>query len=217
MIRLGITGHRPNRLQLAPRVLARRVREVLGGLVAAASEPAVTGPVLDVQSPLAEGADQIVAGEALALGQRLTALLPMAAEDYEATFSDSALRPQFRKLLAAATATLMLECRPRNRLAAYAAVGMTTVARSDLLMTIWDGKPPEGPGGTPEIVQAALESNVPVIWIDAVRDREAVLVRAGPRDDGAACPALAVLARQAKPITPPAYGALIAAARAGLR
>lgn len=217
MIRLGITGHRPNRLQLAPEVLERRVRDVLGALIGAASEPAGTGPVLDVQSPLAEGADQIVAREALALGQQLTALMPMAADDYEATFTDGALRPQFRKLLAAATATVVLECRPKNRLAAFAAVGMTTVARSDLILTIWDGKPPEGPGGTPEIVQAALESNVPVIWIDAVRDREAVLLRAGPRDEGAACPALAVLARQARPITPSAYGALVAAARTGLR
>ncbi len=214
MIRLGITGHRPNRLQLDPLVLAGRVREVLGALVSAAADPQATGPVLDVQSPLAEGADQLVAEQALLLGQQLTALLPMAIADYEATFAAASARKPFRKLLAAASSTLTLEARARHRQAAFAAIGLTTVARSDLMLTIWDGKPADGPGGTPQILQSALQSNVPVIWIDAVRDRAPVLLRADPQDQYAGCDALTALARQAKPIAEPAYRALVAAVRA---
>jgi hypothetical protein len=36
---------------------------------------------------------------------------------------------------------------------------------------VWDGYPPAGRGGTPEIVAYAMSKGIPVIWIDAKRDR----------------------------------------------
>ncbi len=212
MIRLGVTGHRPNRLQLAETVLAARTRAVLEALIRAA--PPDAAPAVDIQSPLADGADRIVAREALALGQQVTAMLPLEIGDYEKTFADAASAVEFRDLLAKSRGRIELAARHRHRTAAYAAIGMMTVARSDLILTIWDGKEAQGQGGTPEILQVALNADVPVIWIDAVRDREPTLVRADPRVDGAACPALAAVARQAKPLTDAAYRALVASALA---
>lgn len=215
MIRLGVTGHRPNRLHIDEARLAARVKAVLSALIKAAGDAAASHPIIEVVSPLAEGADRIVAREGLLLGQRLTALLPIASADYEATFADEASRRAFRDLLAASTAQHYCDGQLRRLHEAYAAAGKATVARSDLILTIWDGKPAEGPGGTTDVLQAALDANVPVIWIDAARDRDPLLLRVEPRDQAAACVALAVVARGAKPLTDTACRALVSAALAG--
>lgn len=212
MFRVGVTGHRPNRLQLGEPVLAGRVRAVLEALIRAVGSGG-TASVLDVQSPLADGTDRIVAREALALGQHLTAMLPLDRSDYEKTFVDAASAVAFRDLLARAGQRIDLGARDSRLTAAYAAVGMLTVARSDVILTIWDGKQAQGQGGTPEILQTALDADVPVIWIDAVKDREPVLLRAEPGDKTAVRRTLAAVARQAKPLTGAAYRALASTAR----
>src|SRR5262249_16323195 len=52
----------------------------------------------------------------------------------------------------------------------YAHLGEEIVEQSDLVLAIWDGLPPRGPGGTGDVVQRALDRGVPV----------AVLPRSGP-------------------------------------
>ncbi len=208
MLRIGVTGHRPHRLVVSERLLARRVSRVLSGLAGAMSGAGWPGsPWLDINSPLAEGADQIVAREALALGQRVTALLPFSRRDYEATFDDKARVAAFRTLLKQASERLQLDGRPQHAEAGYVAAGDITVARSDLILTIWDGKPAEGRGGTPEILQNAIGWGIPVIWIDAVRDRKPVLLLR-PRG-GKGTPDLVRMARRAKPLERATYRMLV--------
>lgn len=166
MIGIGVTGHRPHRLQVPERALARRVRSVLGTLAAAAR-----GGGIEVVSPLAEGTDQIVACAALELGLPIAALLPFPRKDYEGTFDDRAATRRFRQLLASSHRRLCLGGTPRRSKAAYVAVGDVTLAQCDIVLTIWDGKPAQGRGGTPEILQNALEWDIPIVWIDAVEDR----------------------------------------------
>jgi hypothetical protein len=48
----------------------------------------------------------------------------------------------------------------------YATVGQMLVRQADLLIALWDGKPPRGRGGTADVVSEARRSGVPVIWID---------------------------------------------------
>jgi hypothetical protein len=193
MIRIGITGHRPHRLIVPEPRLARRVEKVLASLHQAAGPGRRRrDPRLDIVSPLAEGCDRIVARAALGLGLRLTVLLPFARRDYEATFADPATIPEFRRLLKAAHARTDLAASPRHREAGYVAVGMATLAMCDIVLTIWDGKPAAGRGGTPEILENAIGWGIPVIWIDAARDRPPVLLgaprraREGARLDAAA-------------------------------
>ena len=210
MLRIGVTGHRPHRLVVSERLLARRVSRVLSGLAGAMSGAGWPGSQsLDINSALAEGADQIVAREALALGQRVTALLPFSRRDYEATFDDKARVATFRGLLKQASERLQLGSRPKQAEAGYVAVGNLTVARSDLILTIWDGKPAEGRGGTPEILQNAIGWGIPVIWIDAVRDRKPLLLLS-PRG-GKGAPDLIRLARRAKPLDRATYRMLVEA------
>lgn len=48
----------------------------------------------------------------------------------------------------------------------YATIGQMLVRQADLLIALWDGKPPRGRGGTADVVSEARRSGVPVIWID---------------------------------------------------
>jgi hypothetical protein len=90
-LRVGVTGHRPNKF--APDAVTRvrpQLVSVLKRLCAALDTVHrvhpdaydAAPPVLRVISPLAEGADRLVADEALALGAELVAPLPFARDFY---------------------------------------------------------------------------------------------------------------------------------------
>jgi hypothetical protein len=72
----------------------------------------------------------------------------------------------------------------------YATIGQMLVRRADLLIALWDGKPPRGRGGTADVVTEARRSGVPVIWIDpetnAVRSLLPGAHFAGQPESGAA-------------------------------
>ncbi|HRD74860.1 MAG TPA: hypothetical protein PK264_02810 [Hyphomicrobiaceae bacterium] len=198
---IGITGHRPNRLAIGEARTERRLTLVLAGL----RKGALARPV--ALSALAEGADRLFAAAALALGYRLKVLLPFKSADYETTFSDTTTTPDYRALLARAAHVEELPGTLANTKAAYEAVGRATVAASDILVAVWDGRPAAARGGTPEIIEYALAAGTPVVWIDAARDQ---LPRklASPTAGGRRHVPLANLARRAKPITMRALGRL---------
>jgi hypothetical protein len=51
--------------------------------------------------------------------------------------------------------------------APYAAVGRALIEKADLLLCIWNGLPPKGPGGTSEVAALMLEKGGLVLWIPA--------------------------------------------------
>ena len=55
----------------------------------------------------------------------------------------------------------------RSMGAAYAAASEHVVGQSDVLITLWTGAEPKGPGGTGLTVDAALAAHMPVVWINA--------------------------------------------------
>ena len=189
-LRVGVTGHRPEKLRAAEIPLLRQVirgalervcRIAMDISVDAAGAYAAAPPGVRVISPLAEGADRILAQEAL--GMRLPARLPHAEEQpehdlhfelqcplpfaqsiYEDDFAGPSIQ-EFRSLLAHATAVVALDGQREREDEAYAAVGDLLVNQSDVLIAIWDGRAAEGPGGTAEVVHLAARARVPVIWI----------------------------------------------------
>ena len=209
MIRIGITGHRPHRLKVPERRLAAHVRGVLTSLLKATQPRRQKGPALDIISPLAEGCDRIVAREALALKQQLTAILPFERRDYEKTFSDARTLTEFRSLWRTSHEKLVLSGLAHRAEASYVSVGMLTLARSDLIVTMWDGKPAQGRGGTPEILQNALEWDIPIIWISAVQDKPPLLLTASRRKNSP--PDLSKAVRGARRLDTAAYRSLVAA------
>jgi len=164
---IGVTGHRDLQPQ-AHAAIAGQVREVL--LHFKTSYP---NTPLVLLSPLAEGADRLVAEVALesGIGARLMAPLPMVREIYEHDFKSADSRAEFGRLLDAAEHKLELPTRPgvgrdelQNQLSArqgqYAAVGEFIARNSQVLIALWDGKPGEH-GGTAEVVSMKLSGVAP--------------------------------------------------------
>ena len=188
--RVGVVGHRPNRL---PQDAARQaqLQAILGDIldqVQAAVEAfkqhshqaqlyAADAPVLRAVSPLAEGTDRIFADEALKRGYGLCCPMPFLQREFENDFGPEAVTV-FRGLLdrAAANGLVRFEMDGRRNspadgdaeARAYAATGRVVVNQSDLLVVVWDGGQPAGNGGTVHALRDALHYHVPVLWIDAL-------------------------------------------------
>jgi hypothetical protein len=188
--RVGVVGHRPDRLPpenggLA--VVRSNVAEVLEAVSSAVKRFAAgpgaalyaegAEPILTACSPLAEGADRIFAEEARRLGYRLTCVMPFPIEEFEQdftgplTFEPDSLE-RFRGILDEAESAGVLTRfelngrRERDR-EAYEAAGRVVLNQSDLLVVIWDGGGAAGVGGTVDTMREAIAFNVPTIWIDS--------------------------------------------------
>ncbi|MBB3860046.1 hypothetical protein GGQ88_001307 [Novosphingobium hassiacum] len=166
---IGIVGHRPDRLVDQPaiaRCLGRLfgvVEEALGATAAKGGHGAAVPPRL--VSALAEGADRIAARVALARGMALVAVLPFAADVYEGDFADAAARDEFRQLVAAAQASVVLDGEVAARERAYDRAGLVLLENVDLLIAVWDGGPGRGRGGTREVIEEAARRGVPVVTV----------------------------------------------------
>ncbi|MFN2387220.1 MAG: hypothetical protein ABR576_13210 [Thermoanaerobaculia bacterium] len=164
---VGVTGHRPNRLaDASPRLLRDRVREVLGFLRGTRPE----GAVPTLLTGLAEGADRIVAQEALELGFRVEAILPFVRSEYEKDFAGPASLQEFGQLLSRSGEVHELpgaRRTPEAQDAAYAAVGRFILDRTNVLLAVWDGRRGRGLGGTTQVLLEALQRGTPVVWIAA--------------------------------------------------
>lgn len=188
--RVGVVGHRPDRLPSDDEGLARiraRIAEVLQATHAAvdrfaASPRAVLydaggGPTLTANSPLAEGSDRIFAEEALRLGWRLTCVMPFASGEFEHDFAgpdsfEARSVERFRGILETAEERGVLtrfEINGRRDRAneAYEAAGRIVLNQSDLLVVIWDGGGSGGVGGTVDTLREAIAYNVPTLWVDS--------------------------------------------------
>jgi len=196
--RIGVVGHRPNRLpEDAARLTALRttLQHILEHAKAAVGEVAATpqhtlysneAPVLRAISPLAEGSDRIFAELALALDYELCSPLPFPQGEFEKDFvPPDALETEslihFRALLKRARAgnhlTLFELDGARDQATdAYAAAGRVVLNQSDLLVAVWDGGAPAGPGGTVHTLYEAVRYHLPVVWIDALAPQNWQLV-----------------------------------------
>jgi len=163
---VGVTSHRnlPSD-QVEP--VRRRVREFFAGL----REEFPEFPLV-VLSPLAEGGDQWVAEEALSVGARLIAPLPMSRELYVEDFADPAARVNFDRLCAMAEVVEIPELvgvaspsrtgiADEERDQRYAQTGMYVSDHAHILLAVWDGKDSSMLGGTAQIVRYHLSGIKP--------------------------------------------------------
>jgi hypothetical protein len=160
---IGVTGHRT--LGDVER-LSRDIDKVLARIrTMAPSSPAM--PVrLGIVSPLAEGADRLVAQAVLRDDDAaLEVALPLAPDDYAKDFQTETSRQEFFSLLdRARIITVMPSAGSREE--AYAQVGHYVVDRCDVLVALWDGLPPRGVGGTADTVAHARENGVPLFLVN---------------------------------------------------
>jgi hypothetical protein len=191
--RVAVTGHRPPATDETDpsegsRAIVKNdagirvsIRDILNAVVAIAADivPVSEGayskerPVLRILSSLAEGADRMVAQEALAMRSqqdvKLECPLPAASKEYRNDFKTAASAEVFDQLLLAAKDAVFELGGQRKgdwlRAQDYKAAGHIAVSNCDLLIAIWDGKPGKE-GGTAEIVEEALRLETPVLRIN---------------------------------------------------
>jgi hypothetical protein len=114
-------------------------------------------------SPLAEGADRLVAREVLSrTNSELVVPLPVPREEY----LNSELRDEFRELIERAIEVIQLPP-AESREASYERAGHFVLDNSDLLLALWDGERASGRGGTGDIVVRARTLKHPIAWIFA--------------------------------------------------
>lgn len=190
-IRIGVTGHReldnPEAVQAlvkkaidaeVEKLFAQKARQNIERVRRAGA----TAIWFRVLSPLAEGADRVVARAVLSdPDARLDVVLPLALEDYLEDFPTEESTTEFRDLLARCKRPVPLRTRrirddrrdpgdqAELRRQAYRQAGQYVVDHCDVLVAVWDGQPSRGRGGTAEIVHYALEQNRPIIrvWGDS--------------------------------------------------
>jgi len=165
VLTVGVTGHRAEVLAEGDiERLRERVRETLllieesgRALLERERDCFEPGPArLRFVSPIADGADQIAAELALELGWELQTILPFSRDVYRSSLANQGARERFDALIERTCCLLELPGDPDDSLEAYIMTGRATVSHCDVLIAVWDGKPPRGRGGTGEVVQLAL-------------------------------------------------------------
>jgi hypothetical protein len=152
-MRVGITGH-SNLVPECVDAVRAEVRSVLEAEVPGGSS-------LVGVTCLAPGADQLFARVVLELGGRVEVVLP--AMDYREKLKPSR-RAEYDELLARAHVVSVLPNELSGR-QAYVMANERMLASVELLIAVWDGNPPDGRGGTADVVETARASGVPVIVV----------------------------------------------------
>ncbi len=172
---VGITGHRLNKLETDNPALIRKVAEVLSELVAKYADRRIV-----LMSPLAEGADRLVARLAMdEFNIPLRVPLPLPYELYQTDFATEASQEEFREMVGRAEYYFELPMRfgSREDLAAridgasnelrnqqYALVGAYLVKVCDELISIYDEQPEAGTGGTGQVVRWRQQGEVDAVF-----------------------------------------------------
>jgi hypothetical protein len=163
--KIGVTGHR---FIEDEDLIRNRVREVIRYIEYGFSDK---DHILKVISPLAEGADRIVAQEVLKFQDgpyenEMRVVLPLEKDEYMDDFKTIESKEEFINLLNQAKEVITLPETP-TRKDAYLQVGEYVVDESDVLIAIWDGKPSRGKGGTADIIGYAKSIGREVVWINS--------------------------------------------------
>jgi hypothetical protein len=203
-LRVGITGHRPNKLDdQAVKRIRQQLHDVFAAIDKAAADIlrdnaavyAEQAPVIRLICGFAEGADQM----AVAVcpdGWRIEAILPFPKDEYLKDFEKSVgggrnVRSEFEASLAKAAVVTELPLQQSGqRNQGYVDAGGYLLRQIELLIAVWDGLPPK-PGGTGALVKEAVEGSIPVVWLSTAEERAPRLIKdfkdGGPVGSGADC------------------------------
>ena len=177
-IRIGVTGHRnlENTSQLK-RSIRDALTKSLNAILQINNKMTETLPTYRVITPLADGADRLIAIEAMSvLNAKMEVVLPMIKEEYKATFYSDESRKEFENLLTKAAGIHSLISKPlqehfpgldidKCRRAAYKVIGEHIVDNCDILIVVWDGKKMDGESGTYVTLTYARIKKKPIIII----------------------------------------------------
>lgn len=158
-VRIAVCGHR----QLT------NLQRLETGIQQACQLIGATFPEANFQvySCLAEGADRLLARQLThILPAGLVAILPLPETDYLQDFAQSASVAEFQTIKQMASEVIVLQntaLRPQT----YRIANDRLLGFADVLVTIWDGQPSQGPGGTGELVAEARQREMPIVCIQS--------------------------------------------------
>ena len=195
-IRIGVTGHRslPDKqilTQFVKGILATRFLESFNAEAYKSIKESQATPVaFTIVSPLAEGADRLVARAVLEYpGARLEVVIPFNRDAYIEHFTTTESKQDFESLLKQAHRCIELENNarsvttekvpPQTQQDRYRRVGEYIVEHCDILIALWDGQPSRGEGGTAEIVSLAIDRGKPVFIVSTNPPHEVNLINGG--------------------------------------
>ncbi|MFC0805269.1 hypothetical protein ACFHWW_07340 [Ensifer sp. P24N7] len=165
-LRLAITGHRWNRILPSSADDLRKVlRDLFSAIDAAAKRP------VRLLNGMAEGTDLCAALERPSHWV-LEVVLPLPVDEWRAHLRQEAAGDRetsvaaFNTVLAAENVVVTVLARGKDGGPDYSGLGAVLVANADLLVAVWNGEAGK-PGGTAEVVSAALEKGCPVLRIPA--------------------------------------------------
>jgi len=165
VIGVGVSGHRLERLGEAR---LAGVSAAIDAALTAIEQAVVAGAEVRLITSLADGVDTLATDVALTRGWPVDTILPFPRAEYARDFGEAEGLSDHQRLLSASRAVFEL---PGERMAdgdgaAYERAGRVTLAQCDILLAVWDGKPPRGRGGTGQIVGEAVLLGLPVILLD---------------------------------------------------
>jgi len=162
---IGVTGHR-DLVEAEKPALRQQVRAFF-------ERVGEQFPALELQliSPLAEGADQLVAEVACELGIPLIVPLPMELAEYEKDFASARGLANFRRLRQLGTEIPLPLVKGSSREAIetpgaardwqYAQLGVFVSNHCQILLALWNGRPDDQVGGTAGVVNYHLTAVMP--------------------------------------------------------
>jgi hypothetical protein len=196
IVRIGVTGHRdladPEQASAAATEALNHLLTILGtakwptGMVRWTAGPGRTVGYR-VVSPLAEGADRVVAALVRSSDERLSdrvrelvVPLPFGIDCYRgrdgqpgSDCQDAQSQAEFDRLRSAALWVQPLHpfapADDAERDAWYRDAGIYVARHCDFLFALWDGRDNQLPAGTAAVVKLAFEHGTPVIWIPVTR------------------------------------------------
>lgn len=177
-IKIGVTGRRNIKLTAE---LKRSIHAALTKSIQEIFNPKRKKLIIPITykiiTPLADGADRIVAVEAMqVLNAEMEVVLPMLKEEYERTFySDDSIK-EFASLLTKAASIKILISKPlqeqfpgkeieESKNIAFEKNGKYIVDNCDILLAIWNGEKSESSCGTYAILKYAIEKKKSTIMI----------------------------------------------------
>lgn len=169
--RIGVTGHKKLKNEVILRQSVKKVLSLIDKIVHKNLKH--TRYIFSVISPLAEGADRLVAGEVIYReasrgidDKMLDVVLPLPMDDYMQDFKTEESKKEFKAFISKAKSVITLD-NASSRDAAYENVGHYVVDICDFLIAIWDGKSAAGKGGTAQIVECARNVGRHIFWINS--------------------------------------------------
>lgn len=180
-LRIGVAGHRNLTNADEVRVAIQRVLEQIQKTLQPQQRTSLDWVVV---SPLALGADRIVAEEILKqAGSSLEVLSPFSLDEYRQDFVEPDDFEEFNRLVSRADSVQCITqtSQPQDGSAeeqsswrdrGYLNVGRAVVDASEIVVVIWDGEPARGLGGTADTVGYALRQQRTVIWVNSASPLE---------------------------------------------